>query len=267
MHSFNTYWVAKQQRRELAAAIMQLRKNKLARHRFFNLLRQANLLLPVAKLPPTYEIGDLVDHKNVPLQMSLAKTSTGKPYLAVYTSEEELRRHHPEPRYVIVPFHLLAQVALKTKITGIIIDRNSPTSTTLPLSILQTLVPPKAAERAHTRLQSVPSSPQISLGPPPRIMSQGEIVALHRYFKAQKGVIKAYLFGLVEGKNKEVLIVGLRYTMTPTKERLQQMMQEVRSILGHCGILLLNEQREANLAHQPGVICFDVEKAIERIYK
>lgn len=257
MFPFNTYWVAKEGRRQLATMIIQLRSGgKEAQTRFLDLLPQTYLLLPVAKLPTDYEMGDLFNESPLPIHKSLVKRSSGKPYLTLYTSETQLRKNHPASLpYLMVPFHLLAQTALNLKLGGVIIDRNTRTWIVLPASLLHRSLSTKTS-KSPIWSQDAP----LSLSPPPRAIAQNEIAALQHYLQAQKGLIKAYLFGLDKDEKRTVLTVGLKYVRIPSKKELRQTKQEVDRIFGESGILLLNQQREAKLDGQPGVIRFEMEE-------
>lgn len=261
MFPFNTYWVAKEGRRQLATMIIQLRSGgKEAQTRFLDLLQQTYLLLPVAKLPTDYEMGDLFTESRLPIQKSLVKRSSGKPYLTLYTGETELRKNHPASTpYLMVPFYLLAQTALNLKLAGVIIDRNTRTWIVLPTSLLRRSLSNKTSKPPISS-QSRPAQAPLSLSPPPRVIAQNEIAALQHYLQAQKGLIKAYLFGLDKDEKRTVLTVGLKYVRIPSKKELRQTKQEVDRILGESGILLLNQQREAKLDGQPGVIRFEMEE-------
>ena len=261
MFPFNTYWMAKETRRQLVTTIIQLRRGgKEAHKHFLDVLQQSYLLLPIAKLPTDYEMGDLFNKRPLPIQKSLVKNSNGKPYLTLYTSEAKLRETHPSPSpYLMVPFHLLAQTILNLKLAGVIIDRNTRTWIVLPASLLRRCLSTKTAKppiSSHNAASRVP----LNLGPPPRVIAQNEIMALHHYFEGQKGLINAYLFGLVKNEKRTVLTVGLKYVRRPSKEELRKIKQEVCHILGESGILLLNQQGEANLDRQPGVIRFEMEE-------
>lgn len=261
MFPFNTYWVAKEGRRQLATMIIQWRSGgKEAQTRFLDLLQQTYLLLPVAKLPADYEMGDLFNESRLPIQKSLVKTSSGKPYLTLYTSETELRKNHPASLpYLMVPFQLLAQTALNLKLAGVIIDRNTRTWIVLPASLLRRSLSNKTNKHPISSQNRRAQAP-LSLSPPPRVIAQNEIAALQHYLQAQKGLIKAYLFGLDKDEKRTVLTVGLKYVRIPSKKELRQTKQEVDRIFGESGILLLNQQREAKLDGQPGVIRFEMEE-------
>ncbi len=261
MFPFNTYWVAKESRRQLATAIIQLRSGrKESQKRFLDLLQKTHLLLPVDELPTAYEIGDLFDEQPLPIKASVIRTSSGKPYLTLYTSETELRKnHHASLPYLIVPFHLLAQVAVNLKLAGIIVDRNTRTWIVLPTSLLRRALSTKTS-KSPLSSQNHPRQAPLNLSPPPRVIAQNEIAALQHYLQAQQGLIKAYLFGLDKDEKRTILTVGLKYVGIPSKKELRQTKQEVSRILGESSILLLNQQREAKLDHQPGVIRFEMEE-------
>lgn len=260
MFPFNTYWIAKETRRQLATTIIQWRRGGKEGHKhFLDVLKQSYLLLPIAKLPTDYEMGDLFNKHPLPIQKSLVKNSSGKPYLTLYTSEAKLRENHSFAPYLVIPFQLLTQTIFNLKLAGVIIDRNTRTWIVLPASLLRRCLSTKT-NKPPSWSQNTATQVSLDLAPPPRVIAQNEIVALHHYFEGQKGLIKAYLFGLIKDEKNTILTVGLKYVREPSREELQQTKQEVGHILGKSGILLLNQRGEANLDRQPGVIRFEMEE-------
>lgn len=267
--AFNDYWQATQTRCEVAEAIAALRPgNVAAQTRFLNLLQQAVLLLPVAELPPGHELGEMVTELHVPLQITFIQEEDGRPYLEIFTSEERLLFNHPhEQPYVGLPFMALAQIALTTQVAGIIIDRNGDASALLTPPVIETFMTGMTGHGVMALLQPSPDAyPDLRMGPPPRLLTQHELLALNGYLKQQSGLQEAYLFGVMPAEMEPMLTVGLSFTYPPSQERLQEMACEVSQILGRSGVLLVDQEMITLLGRQMGAIRFDqMEAAADRL--
>lgn len=258
--AFNDYWQATQTRREVAEAIAALRPGDVAaQNRFLNLLQQAVLLLPVAELPPGHELGEMVTEPHVPLKVTFIQEEDGRPYLEIFTSEERLLFNHPgEQPYIGLPFVALAQIALTTHVAGIIIDRNGDSSALLTPPVIETFIEAMMGQGAPELLQqSSDAYPDLRMGPPPRVLTQHELVTLNTYLTEQPGLLEAYVFGVMPAGMEPMLTVGLAFAYAPNQERLQDMACEVAEILGRSGVLLVDEELASLLARQMGAIRFD----------
>lgn len=267
--TFSDYWQAREGRRLVAEALAVLTPDDpRARQRFLAALRQAVLLLPVAELPPGYDVGDAIVGQKVPLRVTLVHGADKQPYLDLFTSESQLREHHPSDLpYVLVPFPVLAELALSAKMGGMIIDRNRNASAVLTPPTLRTLLSqdqatpslPAAPQPATPRPPTPPTQPPFRVGPPPRVVTQYEIHALDQLLRRQPGLSHAYLFGLVRGNaiNQATMALALGYARVPDQATLQALAAEITKRVGTAGVMLMDERLAALLARQPGAIRFE----------
>lgn len=261
--SFNDYWQAQEKQRKVAAAIAALKSGgKAAQTELLKTLPDAPLLVPLADLPEGYHTGDIIKANNVRLQITMIRGKDQKAYLALFTSEENLRRSFAEPHpYVVLNFKNLVKLALNVKVVGVVIDRNGPASAILPARILPSFLTPKArGARESNASNQAPqqSKAQLQAGPIPRLMTQAEIATLHDYLLKQENITQAYLFGLKQ-KKKSVLTVGLVHRgVAPKQEEIQSMARGLSAIIGTNGVLVLNEGLKTMVERLVGVVRFDL---------
>ncbi|MGH2543916.1 MAG: SseB family protein [Ardenticatenaceae bacterium] len=265
--AFNEFWQAEQQRRAVAEAITVLKPDDASTQaRFFQALQNASLLLPVEALPEGMQNGDLLAGQNVPVQVKMIKGQENEVYLPLFTGEASLRRGQlAEQPFIAVAFPAIVQMALQARLTGIVIDQGSPAMATVPLSALLNLSKSKAAEGAQPQPAAAPAptpahQSQLRVGPPPRVLDYPEIAELNDWLQKQRGLVQAYLFGLMRGNSPPVLAVGMGFPDAPPAARMQEMARELPAFLGPSSLLLLDGQLATLLARQPGAIRFDLRK-------
>jgi hypothetical protein len=262
--SFNEYWQAEQQRRALERALAALPVGgDAAQAQFLDALKVAVLLMPVKELPEGMKRGDLLQQQ-AQVRVGLVQGSQRSGlFVPVFTREEHFLRSYPEDApYLLVPFAVIARMALSANATGIVIDQSGPASAVVQASTLSVLLQGmggKPAQPAAGTAQAEQGAPPWRLGPPPRVVTYREIVALHEWLARQEGVVQAFLFGLIRHDGRAALTVGLGALEPVEQSRLHELAQELAPILGPSGILLLDERLARLLSRQGGAIRFDLE--------